>query len=141
MVAFHRHPVAQTPRARVGIIYQQFNLVRRLRVLDNVLIGRLPHLTGWGRWTPVLEQLSKDLGLPVKQVAATDYRGSIEALKFNKAQIGQLGPKGYVEASNNNYAGPRGWWCVGRGLRQVDDATYQIIRDLNETTKRLAALK
>jgi ABC-type phosphate/phosphonate transport system substrate-binding protein len=56
------------------------------------------------RWTPVLEQLSKDLGLSVKQVAATDYRGSIEALKFNKAQIGQLGPKGYVEASNNNYA-------------------------------------
>jgi phosphonate transport system substrate-binding protein len=37
-------------------------------------------------------------------VAATDYRGSIEALKFNKAQIGQLGPKGYIEASNNNYA-------------------------------------
>jgi phosphonate transport system substrate-binding protein len=56
------------------------------------------------RWTPILEQLSKDLGMPIKQVAATDYRGSIEALKFNKAQIGQLGPKGYVEASNNNYA-------------------------------------
>ena len=31
-------------RARVGMIYQQFNLVRRLRVIDNVLIGRLPHL-------------------------------------------------------------------------------------------------
>jgi phosphonate transport system substrate-binding protein len=56
------------------------------------------------RWTPILEQLSKDLGIPVKQVASTDYRGSIEALRFNKAQIGQLGPKGYVEASNNNYA-------------------------------------
>ena len=37
-------------RARVGMIYQQFNLVRRLRVLDNVLIGRIPHLTGWRRW-------------------------------------------------------------------------------------------
>jgi len=36
-------------RASVGVIYQQFNLVRRLRVLDNVLIGRLPHLTGWPR--------------------------------------------------------------------------------------------
>ena len=32
-------------RARVGMIYQQFNLVRRLRVFDNVLIGRLPHLS------------------------------------------------------------------------------------------------
>jgi phosphonate transport system ATP-binding protein len=37
-------------RAHVGMIYQQFNLVRRVRVLDNVLIGRLPHLTGWRRW-------------------------------------------------------------------------------------------
>src|SRR5262245_58876713 len=37
-------------RAHVGMIYQQFNLVRRLPVLDNVLIGRLPHLSGWARW-------------------------------------------------------------------------------------------
>jgi phosphonate transport system ATP-binding protein len=36
-------------RARVGVIYHQFNLVRRLRVLDNVLVGRLPHLRGWRR--------------------------------------------------------------------------------------------
>jgi phosphonate transport system ATP-binding protein len=36
-------------RARVGMIYQQFNLVKRLRVLDNVLVGRLPHLRGWRR--------------------------------------------------------------------------------------------
>jgi phosphonate transport system ATP-binding protein len=37
-------------RARVGLVYQQFNLVKRLRVLDNVLIGRLPHLSGWRQW-------------------------------------------------------------------------------------------
>src|SRR5262249_22311901 len=36
-------------RARVGVIYQQFNLVKRLRVLDNVLVGRLAHLEGWSR--------------------------------------------------------------------------------------------
>ena len=30
--------------------------------------------------------------------------GSIEALKFKKAEIGHLGPKSYVEASTNNYA-------------------------------------
>jgi phosphonate transport system ATP-binding protein len=41
-------------RARVGMIYQQFNLVRRLSVLDNVLIGRLPHLTGWRRWAALV---------------------------------------------------------------------------------------
>ncbi len=37
-------------RARVGVIYQQFNLVRRLKVLDNVLLGRLAHLRGAERW-------------------------------------------------------------------------------------------
>jgi phosphonate transport system ATP-binding protein len=37
-------------RGRVGMIYQQFNLVRRLRVLDNVLVGRLGRLRGWRRW-------------------------------------------------------------------------------------------
>ncbi len=37
-------------RAAVGMIYQQFNLVKRLQVLDNVRIGRLPHLDGWRRW-------------------------------------------------------------------------------------------
>jgi phosphonate transport system ATP-binding protein len=36
-------------RARVGLIYQQFNLVKRLSVFDNVLIGRLPHVRGWRR--------------------------------------------------------------------------------------------
>jgi phosphonate transport system ATP-binding protein len=36
--------------ARVGMIYQQFHLVKRLQVLDNVLVGRLPHLTGWRLW-------------------------------------------------------------------------------------------
>lgn len=56
------------------------------------------------RWAPIMAQLEKDLGVRVKHVTATDYRGTIEALKFNKAQVGHLGPKSYVEASTNNYA-------------------------------------
>jgi phosphonate transport system substrate-binding protein len=56
------------------------------------------------RWGPILGQLEKDLGIRVKHVSATDYRGTIEALKFKKAELGWLGPKAYIEASNNNYA-------------------------------------
>jgi phosphonate transport system substrate-binding protein len=56
------------------------------------------------RWIPILAQLEKDLGIKVKHVTATDSRGTIEALKFKKAEVGWLGPKAYVEASNNNYA-------------------------------------
>jgi phosphonate transport system substrate-binding protein len=56
------------------------------------------------RWTPIIAQLEKDLRVRVKAVTATDYRGTIEALKFKKAEIGHLGPKAYVEAATNNYA-------------------------------------
>jgi phosphonate transport system substrate-binding protein len=56
------------------------------------------------RWGPIVGQLEKDLGVRVKYVTATDYRGTIEALKFGKAQLGHLGPKSYVEAATNNYA-------------------------------------
>jgi phosphonate transport system substrate-binding protein len=56
------------------------------------------------RWAPIMAQLEKDLNVKVKTVTGTDYRGTIEALKFKKAEIGHLGPKSYVEASNNNYA-------------------------------------
>jgi phosphonate transport system substrate-binding protein len=56
------------------------------------------------RWAPIIAQLEKDLRVRVKYVTATDYRGTIEALKFKKAEIGHLGPKAYVEASTNNYA-------------------------------------
>jgi phosphonate transport system substrate-binding protein len=56
------------------------------------------------RWQPILTQLEKDLGIKVKSTVATDYRGTIEALRFKKAEIGWLGPKAYVEATNNNYA-------------------------------------
>ncbi len=41
-------------RARVGMIYQQFNLVKRLRVIDNVLVGRLPQLSGLPWWAALL---------------------------------------------------------------------------------------
>jgi phosphonate transport system substrate-binding protein len=56
------------------------------------------------RWGPILSQLEKDLGITVKPLTSTDYRGSIEAFKFKKAQIGNLGAEGYVVASNNNYS-------------------------------------
>ena len=56
------------------------------------------------RWQPILAQLEKDLGVKVKSTVATDYRGTIEALKFKKAELGWLGPKAYVEATRNNYA-------------------------------------
>jgi phosphonate transport system ATP-binding protein len=37
-------------RCRVGVIFQGFNLVKRLRVLDNVMIGGLGCISPWRSW-------------------------------------------------------------------------------------------
>lgn len=39
-------------RRRIGIIFQQFNLVRRLSVFQNVLTGRLGYQRGWRAFIP-----------------------------------------------------------------------------------------
>jgi phosphonate transport system ATP-binding protein len=62
-------------RARIGMIYQQFNLVRRLRVMDNVLVGRLPHVRGWRSW-----------GTLVRRFPAADREAARRAL----AHVGLL---------------------------------------------------
>lgn len=40
-------PELRTVRARVGFVFQQFNLLKRLSVLDNVLVGTLSRVDGW----------------------------------------------------------------------------------------------
>lgn len=45
-------------RARIGFVFQQFNLLRRLSMLENVLIGRLAHTVHWRSllpWYPALD--------------------------------------------------------------------------------------
>lgn len=37
-------------RRSMGVIFQGFNLVKRLRVLDNVMIGRLGQISPWRSW-------------------------------------------------------------------------------------------
>jgi ABC-type phosphate/phosphonate transport system substrate-binding protein len=120
------------------------------------------------RWAPVLEQLSKDLGLPVKDVASTNLpdiqqmtrEGKIPRGAVRVIWVSKLIPNDPIvvrkdlpdslkqaiqqslttmKAKNPEVFVAGGAW-IG-GFVKVDDAAYQIIRDLNETTKRLAALK
>lgn len=47
-------------RRRVGMVFQQFNLVSRLNVLDNVLVGTLAQKPGFSGLPSVLRQFSAD---------------------------------------------------------------------------------
>ena len=40
-------PALRDWRRRCAMVFQQFNLIGRLDVLDNVLMGRLAHMPGW----------------------------------------------------------------------------------------------
>ncbi|WP_085316675.1 phosphonate ABC transporter substrate-binding protein [Derxia lacustris] len=49
-------------------------------------------------WQPVLDDLARATGLTVKPFFATDYAGVIEAMRFNKVQVGWFGNKSAIEA-------------------------------------------
>lgn len=49
-------------------------------------------------WQPVIDDLSKAIGVPVKPFFASDYAGIIEAMRFNKVQIAWFGNKSAIEA-------------------------------------------
>jgi len=63
-------------RAHVGMIYQQFNLVKRLRVMDNVLVGRLAHVRGWRRALALARRF--DGGQRAVALRALDHVGLLD---------------------------------------------------------------
>jgi phosphonate transport system substrate-binding protein len=50
------------------------------------------------RWQPFIDDLNRETGLHVKAFFATDYAGIIEAMRFNKVQIGYFGNASAMEA-------------------------------------------
>src|SRR5262245_47969255 len=49
-------------------------------------------------WEPILADMSRSIGMPVKAYFAPDYAGIIEAMRFNKLQVAWLGNKPAIEA-------------------------------------------
>ena len=49
-------------------------------------------------WEPILADMTRRTGLPVKAYFSSDYAGIIEAMRFNKVQIAWLGNKPAIEA-------------------------------------------
>lgn len=49
-------------------------------------------------WDPLLADMAKQTGLPVKAFFAPDYAGIIEGMRFNKVHLGWFGNKSAIEA-------------------------------------------
>lgn len=49
-------------------------------------------------WQPILEDMSKKLGVKVNAFFAPDYAGVIEGMRFNKVHVAWLGNKSAIEA-------------------------------------------
>ena len=49
-------------------------------------------------WQPVIDDLSRAIGVPVKPFFASDYAGIIEGMRFNKVQMAWYGNKAAIEA-------------------------------------------
>ncbi len=49
-------------------------------------------------WQPLIDDMQKSTGLKIKAFFAPDYAGVIEAMRFNKVQIGWFGNKSAIEA-------------------------------------------
>jgi phosphonate transport system substrate-binding protein len=49
-------------------------------------------------WQPLIDDMSKQLGVKVTPFFASDYAGIIEAMRFNKVQLGWFGNKSAMEA-------------------------------------------
>ncbi|HZC35968.1 MAG TPA: phosphonate ABC transporter substrate-binding protein [Chthoniobacterales bacterium] len=56
------------------------------------------------RWEPVLSDMAKAIGVPVKGFYVTDYNGVIEGMRFNKVQVAWLGNKSAMEAVDRSNA-------------------------------------
>jgi phosphonate transport system ATP-binding protein len=54
-------------RRRIGMIFQQFNLVKRMSVIQNVCVGRLGYMSGWRRAVPLFTVRDMRLALDALQ--------------------------------------------------------------------------
>ncbi len=50
------------------------------------------------RWQPLIDDMNRETGLHVQAFFATDYAGIIEAMRFNKVQVGYFGNASAIEA-------------------------------------------
>lgn len=95
-------------------------------------------------WQPVIDDMSRALGVKVTAFFAPDYAGVIEAMRFNKVQIAFFGNKSAIEAVDRangevfaqtvNLDGSTGYYSF---ISVASDSPYRNVDDLLKNAKNL----
>ena len=73
-------------------------------------------------WTPLLDDMSAQIGVKVKPYFATNYTSLIEAMRFNQVQVGWFSALPALEAVNRADA-----QVLGRVIQAGGEATYTSV--------------
>jgi len=110
-------------RARIGFVFQQFNLLRRLTVLENVLVGRLAHTPEWRSliaWFP---------GADVARARAALGRVGLEGLGDRRADTLSGGQQQRVAIARALVQEPR-IILADEPMASLDPALSQTVMEL-----------
>jgi phosphonate transport system ATP-binding protein len=73
LVALSRKDLREA-RRQIGMVFQEYNLVERLTVMENVLSGRLGYMSAWAAWLRRYRQEDNDLALTLlEQVGLSGF--------------------------------------------------------------------
>ncbi len=73
LVGLGRKPLREM-RRQIGMVFQEYNLVERLTVMENVLSGRLGYMSAWSAWLRRYRQEDIDLAFTLlDQVGLTGF--------------------------------------------------------------------
>lgn len=95
-------------------------------------------------WQPILDDMSKKLGVKVNAFFAPDYAGVIEGMRFNKIQVAWLGNKSAIEAVDRasgevfaqmvNADGSLGYYSM---ISVQKDSAYKTLDDVLKNAKNM----
>ena len=95
-------------------------------------------------WQPILDDMSKKLGVKVNAFFAPDYAGVIEGMRFNKIQVAWLGNKSAIEAVDRasgevfaqmvNADGSLGYYSM---ISVQKDSPYKTLDDVLKNAKNM----
>ncbi|NBB93640.1 MAG: phosphonate ABC transporter ATP-binding protein [Gammaproteobacteria bacterium] len=78
-------------RKRIGMIFQDFRLVKRESVLTNVLIGRLAHVPGWRAMLKLWPQRDRDLAVKALERVGIPEKAWVRASSLSGGQQQRVG--------------------------------------------------